>query len=149
MAALLYNGSNMDTAAKKKILVVEDDRALSLALIEKFKFEDFTVFSARNGGAGLANALANRPDIILLDIVMPDMDGLTMLEKLRATNEWGKGVKVIIFKNVEPDSEEVMTKITRNSPAFYMVKSDYMLAEVVAKVRECLAAIDAKTKAGK
>src|SRR3989344_5035007 len=139
MAALLYNGSNMDTAAKKKILVVEDDRALSLALIEKFKFEDFTVFSARNGGAGLANALAN----------LPDMDGLTMLEKLRATNEWGKGVQVIILTNVEPDSEEVMTKITRNSPAFYMVKSDYMLAEVVAKVRECLAAIDAKTKACK
>lgn len=132
--------------AKKKILVVEDDRALLGALAEKFTSEGFAVLSAKNGGAGLANALANHPDIILLDIVMPDMDGLTMLEKLRASNSWGKSVQVILLTNVTPDSEEVMSRITRNEPAFYMVKSDYMLTEVVAKVRECLAAIDSRTK---
>src|SRR3989338_1299511 len=131
----------MDVAqkvAKKKILIVEDERALLKALVEKFTAEDFTVLSAQNGGAGLAQARANHPDIILLDIVMPDMDGLTMLEKLRSTSEWGKSVQVILLTNVVPDSEEVMGRITKNPPAFYMVKSDYMLTEVVAKVRECL-----------
>ena len=80
----------MDSPAKKKILIVEDDRALLQALVEKFTSEGFAVLSARNGGAGLANALANHPNIILLDIIMPDVDGLTMLERLRAANAWGR-----------------------------------------------------------
>lgn len=133
----------MDTPSKKKVLIVEDDRALRQALVEKFTSEDFTVLSSRNGADGLANALTNRPDIILLDIIMPDVDGLTMLERLRQANSWGKGVQVILLTNVTPDSEEVIARITQNPPSFYLVKSDYMLSEVVAKVRECLALIDA------
>jgi DNA-binding response OmpR family regulator len=134
----------MEIAPKKKVLIVEDDRALRQALVEKFTSEDFAVLSSQNGIDGLANALTNRPDIILLDIIMPDVDGLTMLERLRQANSWGKGVQVILLTNVTPDSEEVITRITQNPPSFYMVKSDYMLSEVVAKVRECLALIDAR-----
>lgn len=135
----------MEAHTKKKVLIVEDDRALRQALIEKFTSEDFAVLSSRNGGDGLANALTNRPDIILLDIIMPDVDGLTMLEKLRQANSWGKGVQVILLTNVTPDSEELIARITQNPPSFYLVKSDYMLSEVVAKVRECLTLTDEQT----
>ena len=103
------------------------------------------MLSSRNGADGLANALTNRPDIILLDIVMPDVDGLTMLERLREANSWGKGVQVILLTNVTPDSEELIARITQNPPSFYLVKSDYMLSEVVAKVRECLTLTDEQT----
>ncbi len=79
----------MDTQTKK-ILVVEDDVPELNALRDKFTREGFSILTAKNGEEGLAIALREHPDLILLDIIMPVMDGITMLVKLRE-DSWGGG----------------------------------------------------------
>lgn len=124
-------------SSKKTILIVEDDRSLLRALGDKFKLEGFHVLDSANGEEGLEMALKEEPDVILLDILMPRMDGLTMLGKLRQENQWGKRVPVVILTNVEPDNS-VIQSITQHKPAYYLVKSDYPTQEIVNKVRNCL-----------
>jgi len=128
-----------ETSIKKRILIVEDDTSLLRGLIDKFTREGFAVLSASNGIEGFSSAMLNHPDVILLDVVMAEMDGLTMLEKLRAADEWGKKVPVVFLTNLSPDSDAIMSRITKDAPAFYLVKSDFLLSDVVTKVRECLA----------
>ncbi len=123
---------------EKTILVVEDDLSLLGALADKFSREGFAVLQAKNGEEGLESALKNQPNMILLDIVMPVMDGMTMLKKLRATNEWGKTVPVIILTNLTSDNDERMRDITETNPAYYLVKTDWKIEDVVEKVRERL-----------
>ena len=86
------------TNANTVILIVEDDEAMLEVLIDEFKREGFKTLSAKNGVEGLDTALEKHPDIILLDILMPEMDGLTMLTKLR-DDKWGKDVPVILLTN--------------------------------------------------
>jgi DNA-binding response OmpR family regulator len=122
---------------RKSILIVEDDRSLLRALVDKFKMEGFDVFDSANGEEGLAIALKEQPDLILLDILMPLMDGMTFFETLRIENEWGKRVPVIILTNVEP-SNDIIKKVTKNKPAYYLVKSDFKTQDVVDKARNCI-----------
>lgn len=126
------------TQANKKILIVEDELSLRNALRDKLSRENFAVLEAKNGEEGLEVALREHPDLILLDIIMPVMDGMTMLKKLRYENEWGKTVPVIILTNLTSDNEERMRDITNTEPSYYLVKSDWKIEDVVAKIRERL-----------
>src|SRR3990167_5583916 len=83
---------------KKRILITEDDSALRRALVDTFTAEGYDVSEADNGQTGLEVAVRVHPDVILLDLVMPVMDGLAMLNLLRA-DEWGKDVPVLILTN--------------------------------------------------
>ncbi len=123
---------------EKKILVVEDEQSLMVALVDKFTHEKFSVLQAKNGEEGLAIALKERPDMILLDIVMPIMDGMTMLKQLRDANEWGKAVPVILLTNLTSDDEGRIKDVAELAPAYYLVKTDWKIKDVVAKVRERL-----------
>ena len=78
-----------------KILIVEDERALRDILVTRFQNEGFDVISAEDGGKGLVVALEKKPDIILLDIMMPNVSGIDMLRQLR-TYEDGKNMSVIV-----------------------------------------------------
>lgn len=120
---------------KKAILIVEDERVLLTALANKFTLEGFDVKMASNGEEGLKKALALRPDLILLDILMPVMDGMTMLEKLRK-DAWGKNAEVIILTNLA-DTGSVSEALDRGTFDF-LVKSDWKMEEIVKKVREKL-----------
>lgn len=122
----------------KTILVVEDESHLLSALVDNFTREGFSVVQAKNGEEGLAVALKEHPDLILLDIVMPVMDGMTMLKKLRETDEWGKQVPVILLTNLTSDHEGRMRDITDLEPAYYLVKTDWEMTDVVDKVRDRL-----------
>lgn len=117
----------------KTILIIEDDQALLKALVEKFTHEGFSVLEAHNGEEGLGKSLQEQPDIILLDIVMPKMDGITMLEKLRE-DSWGKNAKVILLTNLS-SSEKISEAINLGSYK-YLVKTDWKIKDVVEKVRE-------------
>ena len=129
----------MDKKSKKyTILVVEDEASLLMALVEKFSHEGFSVLEAKNGEEGLESALKNHPDMILLDIIMPRMDGITMLKKLRQTNEWGKHVPVIILTNLSSADESRIHDMVQTEPAYYLVKTDWKIEDVVAKVRDRL-----------
>ena len=129
----------MDTQSKKHtILVVEDEASLLMALVDKFTREGFSVLEAKNGEEGLESALKNHPDMILLDIVMPRMDGMTMLKKMRAVNAWGKQVPVIILTNLTSADDGRMRDMVQTEPAYYLVKTDWKIEDVVAKVRDRL-----------
>ncbi len=123
---------------KGKILIVEiveDELSLLEVLTDKFSKEGFKVLRAKNGKDGLKVALTEHPDIILLDIIMPVMDGMTMLKKLRE-DEWGKDAKVIILTNLS-DNEKTAQALADGSND-YLVKSDWKIEDVVKKVEERL-----------
>jgi len=120
----------------KKILIVDDEPALLNALVDKFTRAGFKVLIAENGQKGLETAFENLPDIILLDIIMPVMDGLTMLYKLRKNN-WGKRVKVILLTNLSDPGK--ITKPITDIVNGYLVKADWKIEDVVKQVKNKLA----------
>lgn len=123
------------TQKKFKILIVEDETPMREALLFKFQKEGFEVIAARDGEEGLSLAEKERPDLILLDIIMPKMDGMTVLQKLRG-EDWGKDIPVILLTNLS-ESEKAIEAMGKGVHD-YLVKSDWRLEDVVAKVRERL-----------
>jgi DNA-binding response OmpR family regulator len=119
----------------KKILIVEDDTSLRQALRDKLSIEQFVVLEAKNGEEGLEIALRDHPDLILLDVMMPVMDGLTMLDLLRK-DDWGRGAKVIFLTNLSDNVS--ISKAIEEGSYDYLVKSDWKIQDVVAKIRERL-----------
>ncbi len=132
----------MNTMQKNnKLLVieeVEDDASLRKVLHDKFSIEGFAVLQANDGESGLEIALREHPDLVVLDIVMPKMDGLTMMQKLRESGEWGKRVPIILLTNLNADSDEIMKAVANNEPAYYLVKSNWTINDLVEKIRERL-----------
>lgn len=116
-----------------KILIIEDEQILLNILVDKFILEGFEVTSSVNGREGLATAIKNHPDIILLDIIMPVMDGMTMLELLRQ-DPWGKTAQVILLTNLS-DAEKAI-KSTSQGVMDYLIKCDLTIDNVVARVKE-------------
>lgn len=125
-----------NTKEKYKIEVVEDDEIISKSITGELESAGFEVIKAANGEAGLALALKDKPDLILLDIVMPIMDGLTMLRKLRQ-DSWGGKVPVIILTNLSTD-EYLMDNALKLDPSHYLTKTDWTLEEVVEKIKKRL-----------
>ena len=124
---------------KIKILIVEDEEIICKAYADELRDEGFAILIAKNGQAGLELALREKPDIILLDILMPVMDGLTMMDQLRQKDLYGKNVPIILLTNLSASEEKIMKAITKNEPAYYLVKSDWNLSEVMEKIKERLA----------
>jgi CheY-like chemotaxis protein len=121
---------------KKKILVADDEVALRSAIADKLNKEGFHVISASDGNEALTLALKEKPDLILLDMIMPEMDGVTVLQELRQ-DEWGINVPVIIISNSNPDDIN-LSAITEGHPSFYLIKANFSLEELIDKVRMCL-----------
>jgi DNA-binding response OmpR family regulator len=92
-----------------KIAIIEDDQAISQMYRIKFEAENFQVETAENGKLGLELVEKMKPDIILLDLMMPEMTGDEMLAKLRAT-DWGKNIKVIILTNMGEQEAPAIVK---------------------------------------
>lgn len=124
------------TDDNKKILIVEDEVAVFNALKDKLSINGFEVLEAKNGKEGLSLALREHPDLILLDIIMPKMGGITMMKNLRS-DSWGAKVPIIILTNLNSD-DSIIKAIEDNKPSFYLVKSDWNINDVVIKVRELL-----------
>lgn len=82
-----------------KIAIIEDDAAISQMYRIKFEADGYTVETAENGKVGLELIKDLKPDIVLLDLMMPEMDGEEMLSRLRSES-WGKDIKVIILTNM-------------------------------------------------
>ncbi len=118
------------------VLVVEDDTLLLTALKDKLDIAGYTTNTAVNGIEGLRKALETRPGIILLDMLIPEMDGMTMLKKLRE-DAWGKDVPVIVFSNVDPDGK-LLSDVMETKPTYYMLKSNSSLETVLEKIEEIL-----------
>lgn len=117
------------------ILVVEDESAMRRALHDKLSREGYDIVEAVNGEEGLKLALAGHPDLILLDIVMPKLNGETMLQWLRE-DAWGKNVPVIILSNLPYLSEH--HGHSKQMAAEYYLKADMPLSQLVEKIRQHL-----------
>jgi two-component system chemotaxis response regulator CheY len=123
-----------DPVAVKKILVVEDDPVFSNALTLKFKSAGYEVILAANGEEGLNAINLQKPDLIVLDLMMPVMDGKTMLKKLRDIPEFTK-LPVVILSNAG-DSNTIMETKTYYSASEYLIKSNVTPDEILTKVRQ-------------
>lgn len=122
-------------AQPKKVLIVDDEKILLDLLSSKIGRKGFAVVEACDGEEGLQKALSEHPDIILLDIVMPKMDGITVLKKLRQ-DSWGKNVPVIILTNL--NTAESVEDSVANGAYDYLVKIDYTLDDLVGIVERKL-----------
>jgi len=119
----------------KTILIVEDEPSVINSLTDKLSIAGYSTITAENGEIALVKALDEKPDLILLDLILPKVDGLTFLKKLRE-NPWGKYAKVIILTNLS-DSEKIEEAQSRN--VFdYLIKTDWSLDDVLNKVNEYL-----------
>lgn len=123
---------------QKVILVVEDELSLLTILTDKFMSEGYRVIQARDGVEGLSIAERSHPDIILLDIVMPKMDGLTMMGKLRHASDWGSGVPIILLTNLSIEEGSSKVDISPSDLTYYLVKSNWSLNTLVKKVKKRL-----------
>jgi|SRR3989344_1260161 len=121
---------------QKKILLIDDNRELSKVLINALYNENLTILEAHNGEEGLAIAFKEHPDLILLDIVMPKMNGITMLQRLRKDN-WGKSAQVIILTNLT-DAKKI-NLATAEGVYDFLVKGDWSLEELLSKIKNKLA----------
>ncbi len=119
----------------KKVLIVEDEASLQKALLSKLEKGGYEVLQAFDGEEGLKMALAEKPDLILLDIIMPKMDGVTMLNKIRE-DEWGRNAKVIILTNLS-EGNQVVAALDKGVHD-YLVKADWRIEEVMEKIEDKL-----------
>lgn len=117
--------------------MVEDEAAYLKLLGTQLAKLGYLVLEAQNGKKGLEMAKHENPDLILLDIKMPVMEGMTMLNLLRK-EEAGKKIKVIILTNLEPD-DKIIEEMVKDKPVYYFVKSDIQFSDLIAKIKELLA----------
>lgn len=119
-----------------KILVIDDEKDLREALLTSLKSAGCLALGAVDGEEGLQRALTHRPDLILLDINMPRMNGHEMLNQLRR-DTWGKNVPVILLTNAD-DATNISTGIGMKGND-YIIKSQTSLETIVKKVKQYLA----------
>ena len=116
----------------KKVLIIEDEADIRDAVAEAIAEINYEVQTAENGEVGLATALEWKPDLILLDLVMPVMDGHETLRRLRQ-DSWGKDAQVIVFTAM--DGAEDVAGAHEYNIEDYIVKAHATLEEIVNKVR--------------
>lgn len=115
-----------------KILIVEDEETLRSVLQEKLTRSKYDVFVAKDGVEGFTMAKSKKPDLILLDLVMPKRDGFEVLTMLKDEDDL-KNIPVIILSNLEED--ENLKKALKLGADDYFVKSEHPISEVVEKVK--------------
>jgi len=125
----------MTEEKKYKIAVIEDEPFLASMYTTKFELEGFDVVRAADGEEGLKQIKENKPDLVLLDIVMPKMDGFQVLENLRADSSTSS-LPVILLTNLGQRAD--IEKGLRMGATDYIIKANYTPAQVVAKAKEKL-----------
>lgn len=118
-----------------KILFIEDEEALQKSLSRMLELEGFEVSGAYDGQTGLEIAQKESPDIILLDLILPKIDGFEVLKRLK-TDPKTKDIAVIILTNLE--QVQGVEKLIEYGPINYLVKANYTLEEIVQKIKETL-----------
>jgi len=118
-----------------RILIIEDDAFLSDIYVTRFQRAGFEVYVASDGREGIAAAQEEKPDVILLDIVMPHMDGFEVLRELRSDPSLAK-TKIILLTNL--GQQEDVEKGMKEGADAYIIKAHFTPTEVVAKVQEVL-----------
>ena len=119
----------------KKILLVEDDAGFRNAISECFKDTEFLIISAADGEEGLVKAKEDKPDLILLDILLPKLDGIEMAKKLR---ESGNKVPIMFLTNVKNDERISEAMLVGEGDMDYIVKTDVKVEDIIDRIRKRL-----------
>ena len=120
---------------KPKILLIEDDQFLSKILLVKLKRAGFDVFLAIDGEEGIKKAKETKPDLILLDLILPKINGFAVLSEIKKTPVLKK-VPVVILSNLGQESD--VEKGLRMGAEDYLIKTNLSLSEIVEKVKKHL-----------
>jgi CheY-like chemotaxis protein len=123
---------------QKTILVVEDEKSIRKAIVDILHIKNFLTLEAEDGEDAVELAFANHPDLILLDLLMPVMDGMTALKKIREDATWGTNVPVIILTNLSATNEQLVEDMVAHKPMYYLTKSGWKLHDVVEKIEKIL-----------
>lgn len=119
----------------EKIVFIEDETTLQKMLSAALKEVGYSVVAASDGEAGLAAVRAEKPDLVLLDLILPKMDGFTVLSEIKKDEATLK-IPVIVLTNLE--SAENVEKVVALGATTYLVKANYDLPDIVAKIKEVL-----------
>ena len=122
---------------KKRILIIEDDVGLANLIKGRLESSGYEVSIAEDGEKGITEA-EKKPDLILLDIMLPKISGLDVMKTIRTKGEWGMSVPIIITSNLSPDDDNIINSIAEHSPVFYLVKAEYSLEEIIEKTKNIL-----------
>lgn len=134
-ATVRYMANN---SKKTKIVLVEDDVTLADMYSIKFTQEGFDLKVASNGGQGLETVKKELPKLVLLDVILPGMDGFAVLKEIKS-DDATKGIPVILLTNLGQDAD--MEKGKQLGAADYLVKASLTPGEVVEKVRALLSPV--------
>jgi DNA-binding response OmpR family regulator len=118
-----------------KILVAEDDKLISGSLCDGLRSAGFEPFPAYDGEEAVAKAKEIKPDLVLLDIMMPKLDGISVLWELKANPDTAK-TAVIVLTNI--GDVDTISKIVEAGATDYLLKSDQSIDEIISKVKEVL-----------
>jgi|SRR3989344_3744119 len=118
-----------------KIFIIEDEKPLLEALRDKFTREGYEVASVEEGSAAVARATAEKPDLIILDLILPGKHGLEVLKEMKEDADL-KATPVIVLSNLDTDAD--IKEALRLGAADYFVKAQHPIAEVVEKVKTAL-----------
>jgi DNA-binding response OmpR family regulator len=118
-----------------KIAIIEDDTVINQMYRMKFEANGFEVQLADNGKRGVAMVEEIKPDLILLDLQMPNMNGAEALKEIRE-HDWGKSIPVIVLTNL--GEEEAPKSLKDLGIHSYIVKADLTPSQVVSRVKEAL-----------
>lgn len=120
----------------KKILIVDDEPLVIKVLTKKLKAEGFEVVAAYDGQEALLKVEKEKPDLILLDIIMPKLDGISVLKRLK-THDSTKNIPIIILTNLYDDKK--VAEVLRVGNTDYLIKVEHPIKEIVRRVKEKLA----------
>lgn len=134
----MYTKASMES--KKRILLVEDDTALAKVYVSRLELEGFIVRHVDNGEEALSTAVAFRPDLILLDVMMPKINGFDVLDILRNTRET-MSTHVIMLTALSQEKDKERAK--QLGADDYMVKSQVVIGDVVARIKQHLGIVAA------
>lgn len=122
---------------QKTILIVEDEESFRDIIVTALRSKKFITLQAKDGREGVELALSKHPDLILLDLLMPVMDGMSAFKKIRE-DIWGANVPVIVFTNQNATDENLVQDMVNCKPFYYLIKSSWKIYDVIKKIEDIL-----------
>lgn len=135
MAKKILNSNNQGSSSGKKILIIEDDRFLRELIARKLSDEGFVIIEAVDGEEGIKKIKEKKPDLVLLDLILPSIDGFEVLSQIKK-EESLKSIPVIILSNL--GQKEEVEKGLKLGAVDYLIKAHFTPGEIIEKIKNNL-----------
>jgi CheY-like chemotaxis protein len=121
---------------EKHILLVEDDANVVKSVVYSLEEAGYVVETTVSGRLGVDVALKTHPDLIIADLILPDINGAEMVAEIRQDEEWGKDAKIVVLTNI--DEDQIKLKLHSLNVLRYLIKVDNTLKQITQTVNEIL-----------